>query len=416
MALIENTATPTFVVVDPSTGMLVQPVMIPVAQPMFPVPQAVAPRRVEKSTLPPQVQEKFRKTRICGFFLQGKCIRDSTCRFAHSPDELQVAPDLTKTKLCFNYFRHRCTDPDCKFAHGYHELRGTDGVYKTEMCRWWMEGVCKAGDACRYAHGERELRIPETRKDEIEEISELPENFNDGAVLQVKGTFVELASADSEEPLLRRLRRSFSEGDVWDLIKGVDSDSETTAPDDSSKSSDSDAESTSDSVPSIPPGCWAQDEPVVVEQRTTLVLQDIPRAYTRPMLEEMLDDEGYTGKYDFIYLPSDFKCLQGNGYAFVNMISTELAEQAMIELDGFSDWKVASNKSLRVGWSDVQGMEAHIEKFRNSPVMHDSVPDDAKPALFQEGERIAFPEPTRKIRLPRLRRSPMPEPKPELDA
>lgn len=80
------------------------------------------------------------------------------CPFAHSEEELQKAPDLTKTKLCYNFFRRKCNDANCKFAHGYGELRATDTVFKTELCRWWANGSCKAGASCRYAHGVEELR------------------------------------------------------------------------------------------------------------------------------------------------------------------------------------------------------------------------------------------------------------------
>jgi len=82
----------------------------------------------------------------------------SSCPFAHTKEELQPAPDLAKTRLCFNFFRRRCNDSRCKYAHGYQELRATNNVYKTELCRWWSHGSCKAGDSCRYAHGVEELR------------------------------------------------------------------------------------------------------------------------------------------------------------------------------------------------------------------------------------------------------------------
>lgn len=49
-----------------------------------------------------------------------------------------------------------------------------------------------------------------------------------------------------------------------------------------------------------------------------------------------------------------------------------------------------------------QGLEAHVERYRNSPVMHEDVPDTFKPVLFANGVRISFPLPTRKLRAPRL--------------
>jgi len=54
-----------------------------------------------------------------------------------------------------------------------------------------------------------------------------------------------------------------------------------------------------------------------------------------------------------------------------------------------------------VSWSGPhQGFKAHVERYRNSPVMHRSVPDAYKPIIFQDGVRQDFPRPTRKIKAP----------------
>jgi len=105
----------------------------------------------------PQIREQFHKTKLCFFHKRNMCALGLDCPFAHSRLELQHLPNLTKTKLCYNFLRGRCTDENCKHAHGYQELRATEIVYKTEMCQWWITGNCKAGMTCRYAHGECEL-------------------------------------------------------------------------------------------------------------------------------------------------------------------------------------------------------------------------------------------------------------------
>jgi hypothetical protein len=120
------------------------------------------------------------------------------------------------------------------------------------------------------------------------------------------------------------------------------------------------------------------------------------------MLLEVLDKEGYAGSYDFAYLPIDFQSNSGLGYAFINLISTEAAEDFQRHFSGFTRWNVASDKVCKVTWSDsLQGKEAHIERYRNSPVMHESVPEEKRPVLFEGLERVPFPEPTKKIRAPR---------------
>ncbi|CAE7283938.1 unnamed protein product, partial [Symbiodinium pilosum] len=106
----------------------------------------------------PQIRGQFHKTKMCAFHKKKKCTMGHGCPFAHTREELNAPPDLSKTKLCVNFFRKKCNDANCKFAHGHAELRATGSVYKTELCRAWATGTCKAGDTCRYAHGVKELR------------------------------------------------------------------------------------------------------------------------------------------------------------------------------------------------------------------------------------------------------------------
>jgi len=431
-----------------TVGQFQSAVMPPLAQ--LALPDAKETEAPNKQNLLPHVQDQFRKTRICNFFQQGRCTWGTSCRFAHHSDELSTAPDLTKTKLCFNFFRRRCNDSECSFAHGHQELRATTGVYKTELCRWYEAGECKAGSSCRYAHGLVELRpsaaanalatLPEeniTERDVVvstskeRSLSAFSESLSDGPVLCVKCTFLEIAKDDQEAPLMRRLRRSWSDGDIAgssDVGSGSDL---TAAPEDGSiaESTDSDLDATACilaeepprswcQLPVCPPGEWGKASDAVFEEAssdkipvvpvlpTTLALRNIPKSYTRSMLLDLLDED-WAGQYDFVYLPSDFKCLAVYGYAFVNFASHEVAEEVRLQLDGFSEWMLPHNNCMDVSWSEVQGLEAHIDRYVHSPVMHDSVPDDARPVIFSSGQRIPFPLPTRRIRLPRTRRAQM---------
>ncbi|CAE8608589.1 unnamed protein product, partial [Polarella glacialis] len=70
------------------------------------------------SKFSPQIREQFHKTKLCVFNKKNKCALGSACPFAHTKEELAPAPDLAKTKLCYNFFRRKCHDPKCKFAHG----------------------------------------------------------------------------------------------------------------------------------------------------------------------------------------------------------------------------------------------------------------------------------------------------------
>jgi len=128
------------------------------------------------------------------------------------------------------------------------------------------------------------------------------------------------------------------------------------------------------------------------------MLRNIPNDYTRSALLSLLDTSGFAGKYDFVYLPIDFASASNLGYAFVNMESHSDAEQLQRELEGFCSWGIRSAKKCQVVWSSTQGTEKHIEHYRNSPIMHESVPEEHKPILFRSGEEVAFPPPTRKLK------------------
>jgi len=142
------------------------------------------------------------------------------------------------------------------------------------------------------------------------------------------------------------------------------------------------------------------------QQKTTLILRNVPNSYTRDMIIDLLDTHGYNAEYDLIYIPIDFNTRAGFGYAFVNFVNGDSAEDFIKEFQGFRNWVIRSEKVLDVTWSSAhQGLNCHVERYRNSPVMHESVTDELKPAIFVNGKRVPFPRPTKKIRAPK-RRSP----------
>merc|ERR1739848_223809 len=101
------------------------------------------------------------------------------------------------------------------------------------------------------------------------------------------------------------------------------------------------------------------------------------------MFLDMLNDEGLAGDADFLYFPVDFHTGSGLGYAFVNFTSHEEALRAWELLDGFLDWCLPSTKVCEVRWSTpVQGFRPNVQRYRNSPLMHEQVPDLYKPVVF----------------------------------
>lgn len=136
---------------------------------------------------------------------------------------------------------------------------------------------------------------------------------------------------------------------------------------------------------------------------TTAMMRNLPNSCTRDMLVELLRDEGFGGKFDFVYLPIDFKSKAGLGYAFVNLVDPDVAKEFHSHFTGFSNWPLPSDKKSWVTWStSAHGLQANIDRLRNSPVMHESVTDEHKPVIFVGSERVPIPPATKAIRPPRL--------------
>lgn len=140
----------------------------------------------------------------------------------------------------------------------------------------------------------------------------------------------------------------------------------------------------------------------VSDTRTTLMLRNLPSSFSQKRLLDVLNATGFSDRYDFVYLPVDFQSGAGLGYAFVNMINPADASLAVAKLSGYSEWgDAACRKVLEVCWSDPhQGLDMLIDRYRNSRVMHKSVPESYKPLLLHDGKKVAFPAPTKRVRSP----------------
>jgi len=162
-----------------------------------------------------------------------------------------------------------------------------------------------------------------------------------------------------------------------------------------------------------PPGNWSNHqyirqqipEEVKEHERTAVVLRNLPDGFTRLKIEALLNSQGFAKKFNFIYAPVKFEVMATIGYAFVNFVSPEAAQECHVKLGGFKGWSELSENACEVTWSEKdQGLAAIVNRHRNSPVMHSSVQDDFKPAIYKNGSRADFPKPTKKIRAPRTQR------------
>merc|ERR1712070_1151300 len=134
---------------------------------------------------------------------------------------------------------------------------------------------------------------------------------------------------------------------------------------------------------------------------TSVVLKNLPEDCTNAAVLELLAEAGLSGQYDFLYVPTDFRNFCAFGYAFVNFLCNEQAQFAITCLSGLE----FAGTALEASWcADHQGYAVHVRRYRNSPIMHASVPEAYKPMIFKDGVQQSFPAPTKKIKEPRLRR------------
>eukprot|EP00928_Gymnodinium_smaydae_P050336 TRINITY_DN3389_c1_g1_i2.p1 TRINITY_DN3389_c1_g1~~TRINITY_DN3389_c1_g1_i2.p1 ORF type:complete len:457 (+),score=42.71 TRINITY_DN3389_c1_g1_i2:93-1373(+) len=136
-----------------------------------------------------------------------------------------------------------------------------------------------------------------------------------------------------------------------------------------------------------------------MDQRTTVMLRNLPPSSTISMIMRKIDAAGFRGKYDFVYLPMDFKTPTCPGFCFVNLTDPAHVSPFWTYFEGYSAWQGSKNKCSVTWSSKLQGLEANIKRYKNSPVMHESVPDGYKPRVFRDGVQISFPPPTRKIKV-----------------
>lgn len=177
-------------------------------------------------------------------------------------------------------------------------------------------------------------------------------------------------------------------------------DSATCAP--SSDADGSDTESC-DSSPQqqTSPRCMSTSTDQTLDC-TTVIMRNVPNRHTRSKLVTLLDECGFGGAYDLVYLPIDFATGVSLGYAFVNLISMHEKQRFLSHFQGFADWGSNSKKVCKViSCEESGGLDACVNRYRNMSVMHNAVPDEYKPALYKNGQRVPFPAPTKRVRNPR---------------
>jgi hypothetical protein len=125
---------------------------------------------------------------------------------------------------------------------------------------------------------------------------------------------------------------------------------------------------------------------------TTLMLSSLPTDLLQEDLIEILDKEGFSGFYDFLYLPSKPDQSRNQGFALVNLTRHEYGLALSAAMHGKTSWCGSITSSCQVSWSpSLQGLPELIKHYRNHPARHESVPEDMRPTFFSGGWPRPFP-------------------------
>lgn len=124
---------------------------------------------------------------------------------------------------------------------------------------------------------------------------------------------------------------------------------------------------------------------------TTFMIRNIPNKYTRDMILEDISERGFHAKFNFFYLPIDFRHRCNVGYAFINLISEEVAEEFAKKFNGTKLTQIKSSKVCAVAPAKVQGQLRNADQYRHSTVM--SMQEKYQPVFFKDGKQIPFPPP-----------------------
>jgi len=104
------------------------------------------------------------------------------------------------------------------------------------------------------------------------------------------------------------------------------------------------------------------------EQVTSMMVRNLPFSLTQQKLIDALDATGFTGLYDFCYLPHKFSDHKNVGYAFVNFVTPEAAKefQRIWHQDRGNVFNSSDmRKALNVTEAVLQGRQANMQKAKS---------------------------------------------------
>lgn len=103
------------------------------------------------------------------------------------------------------------------------------------------------------------------------------------------------------------------------------------------------------------------------DQRTTLMIKNIPRNIIQSYLMEIINKK-FKNLFNFFYLPIDFIKKENAGYAFINFKNSKHIVDFYIEFNE-KPWPFCQNRKCFISYARIQGFRAITQHFSSSNIM-----------------------------------------------
>lgn len=121
-------------------------------------------------------------------------------------------------------------------------------------------------------------------------------------------------------------------------------------------------------VGGLPGGAPLAKPPAAWENTTTVMMRNLPNKYTQRMLLSEINQTGFLGTFDFMYLPIDPETNANRGYAFLNFITPSYAWMFKLTYEGRKMNRFNSNKVASVMRATLQGFDANYAHYSTARV------------------------------------------------
>lgn len=134
---------------------------------------------------------------------------------------------------------------------------------------------------------------------------------------------------------------------------------------------------------------WPTTEYMLTPHITTVMLRNIPYQCKRDALRKRIEQKGFAGLFDFLYLPFDHKSGRSKGYAFINFRTPEVCQRFYRAFNGV-EVKLTlpgsrSRKTCEVHPAKIQGTRLNYERaFGPKGFMHLVLHDEWRPLFWDE--------------------------------